>query len=104
MELRQRHPRRQGDLGEASAIQALTELGADLSVPLFHSPDYDLVAEMAGRLLRVQVKTSTCASGKGFRVQVSTSGGTGAGRGWSSGSARSAATYCSCSWPTDGAG
>ena len=52
------HPRRQGDLGEAAAIQWLTWVGAVVSFPLFHSPDYDLIAELEGRLLRVQVKTS----------------------------------------------
>src|SRR2546426_824766 len=57
--LRQTHPRRQGDLGEAAAIAYLTEAGAKVLIPLFHSPDYDLVAEYEQRLLRVQVKTST---------------------------------------------
>lgn len=75
MELRQTNPRRQGDLGEAAAIQALTELGAIVSVPLFHSPDYDLIAEFAGGLARVQVKTSTCRGGSGFSVRLATSGG-----------------------------
>ena len=51
--------RQQGDLGEASAIEWLTRQGATVSAPLGHSPDYDLVAEVEGRLLRVQVKTST---------------------------------------------
>jgi hypothetical protein len=52
--------RQQGDLGEASAIEWLTRMGATVSVPLGHSPDYDLIAEVDGRLVRVQVKTSTC--------------------------------------------
>jgi hypothetical protein len=47
--------RQQGDLGEASAIE---RQGATVSTPLGHSADYDLVAEI-GRLLRVQVKTTT---------------------------------------------
>jgi hypothetical protein len=51
--------RQQGDLGEASAIEWLTRQGAAVSTPLGHSPDYDLIAELDGRLLRVQVKTST---------------------------------------------
>jgi hypothetical protein len=51
--------RQQGDLGEASAIEWLTRQGATVSIPLGHSPDYDLVAELEGSLLRVQVKTST---------------------------------------------
>jgi Holliday junction resolvase-like predicted endonuclease/bifunctional DNA-binding transcriptional regulator/antitoxin component of YhaV-PrlF toxin-antitoxin module len=51
--------RQQGDLGEASAIEWLTRHGATVSAPLGHSPDYDLIAENSGRLIRVQVKTST---------------------------------------------
>src|SRR5215207_9189009 len=51
---------RQGDLGEASAIEWLTRQGATMSIPVGHSPDYDLIAEIDGRPLRVQVKTSTC--------------------------------------------
>lgn len=50
---------RQGDLGEASAIEWLTSKGALVWIPLGHSPDVDLVAEVEGRLLRVQVKTTT---------------------------------------------
>jgi Holliday junction resolvase-like predicted endonuclease len=52
------HPRVQGDLGEASAIQWLTLSGAIVCKPLFHSPEFDLVAEMAGRLVRIEVKTT----------------------------------------------
>jgi PD-(D/E)XK endonuclease len=51
--------RQQGDLGEASAIEWLTRQGATVLIPFGHSPDYDLVAEVDGRLARVQVKTST---------------------------------------------
>ena len=51
--------RQQGDLGEASAIEWFTRLGATVLVPLGHSPDYDLVADLDGQLIRVQVKTST---------------------------------------------
>jgi hypothetical protein len=51
--------RQQGDLGEASAIEWLTSVGATVLLPLGHSPDYDVVADANGRLLRVQVKTSS---------------------------------------------
>jgi hypothetical protein len=51
--------RQQGDLGEASAIEWLTRQGATVSMPLGHSPDYDLIAEIDCSLIRVQVKTST---------------------------------------------
>lgn len=70
------HPRRQGDLGEAVAIEWLTRIGACVAFPLFHSPDYDLIADLAGRIFRVQVKTSTCRQKIGnFVVQLATSGG-----------------------------
>jgi PD-(D/E)XK endonuclease len=51
--------RQQGDLGEASAIEWLTSRGALVLVPFGHSPDFDLVARIEDRLLRIQVKTST---------------------------------------------
>jgi hypothetical protein len=71
------HPRRQGDLGEAAAIEWLTRIGACVAFPLFHSPDYDLIADLGGRLLRVQVKTSRrrCDGTNHYSVQLATSGG-----------------------------
>jgi hypothetical protein len=51
--------RQQGDLGEVSAIEWLTRMGATVLVPIGHSPDFDLVAAANGRLLRVQAKCST---------------------------------------------
>lgn len=71
------HPREQGDLGEAAAIQWLTSIGAVVSFPLFHSPDYDLIADLQGPLLRVQVKTSrrTYERTDNYAVQLATSGG-----------------------------
>lgn len=70
------HARRQGDIGEAAAIHELTRLGAVVSVPLFHSPDYDLVADFGEGLRRVQVKTSTHRTGRSrYAVQLATSGG-----------------------------
>lgn len=51
--------RRQGDLGEASAIEWFTRLGGTVFAPLGHSAHSDLVVELDGHLLRIQVKTST---------------------------------------------
>jgi Holliday junction resolvase-like predicted endonuclease len=78
--------RQQGDLGEASAIEWLTRQGGTVSCPLGHSPDYDLIAELDGRLLRVQVKTSTFRAmtpngHERWSVAVATNGGTRAGPG-----------------------
>jgi hypothetical protein len=72
--------RQQGDLGEASAIEWLTRQGATVSVPMGHSPDYDLIAEVDGRLLRVQVKTcsrreTTKDGSERWPVLICTNGG-----------------------------
>jgi PD-(D/E)XK endonuclease len=72
--------RQQGDLGEASAIEWLTSRGALVLIPFGHSPDYDLVAQIDGRLLRIQVKTTTqiTQTPNGhlrFPVSIATSGG-----------------------------
>lgn len=72
--------RRQGDLGEASAIEWLTRQGATVSVPLGHSPDYDLIAELDRVLVRVQVKTSTAitttpSGHHRYAVNIATKGG-----------------------------
>jgi hypothetical protein len=68
-------PKRQGDLGEADAIATLARLGAEICVPLFSSPDYDLVADFGDGLLRVQVKTSTHYRNGRYEVYVATRGG-----------------------------
>ena len=72
--------RQQGDLGEASAIEWLTRQGLTVSIPFGHSPDYDLIAEGHGRLLRVQAKTSTqlqrtLEGERRWSVAISTNGG-----------------------------
>jgi len=69
------HWRKQGDVGEARAIAWLTEIGATAWVPLFHSPDVDVIAELDGRFHRVQVKTSSAFRNDRYEVQVATHGG-----------------------------
>jgi PD-(D/E)XK endonuclease len=51
------NPRRQGDLGEYSAIDWLSSQGYPVFVPIGHSPDVDLIALIDARAARVQVKT-----------------------------------------------
>jgi PD-(D/E)XK endonuclease len=51
------HPRKQGDIGELSAMEWLASAGAALYLPFGHSPDVDVVADFGGQLVRVQVKT-----------------------------------------------
>ena len=74
------HPRRQGDLGEASALHWLAEAGAAVFVPFGHAPHYDLVADFGDRPLRVQVKTSTVSRNARWEVVLCTRGGN---RSWS---------------------
>ena len=76
---------RQGDLGESSAIEWFTRLGAIVFTPLGCSPDVDLVALHEGNALRVQVKTSaqeaeTSSGSMRYPVALVTSGGN---RSWS---------------------
>jgi len=67
--------KRQGDLGEASAIEWLTRAGAHVFAPVFSSPDCDLIAHWGDRLERVQVKTSIAWCRGRFQVALRTSGG-----------------------------
>jgi hypothetical protein len=68
-------PRRQGDLGELSAIEWLGAQGYGVWVPIGHSPDCDLIAEGQERLLRVQVKTTTRYRHRRWEVMLCTRGG-----------------------------
>jgi PD-(D/E)XK endonuclease len=68
----------QGDLGEYSAMEWLARKGALVWIPVGHSPDVDLIADLGDRLLRVQVKTSTYKSpqvGDRWQISIATSGG-----------------------------
>ena len=54
----------------------IAEQGGSVYLPLGHSPDVDLVADLGGELVRVQVKTSRHRTPAGrFAVQLATSGG-----------------------------
>jgi PD-(D/E)XK nuclease superfamily protein/antidote-toxin recognition MazE-like antitoxin len=68
-------PREQGDVGELSAMEWLASQGACIYIPLGHSPDVDLIAAFGDRLLRIQVKTSTCHRRERWAVVISTRGG-----------------------------
>jgi hypothetical protein len=62
-------------MGELSAMQWLAERGAHVYVPLGHSPDVDIVADIRGQLIRVEVKTSTYWKKNRWGVLISTRGG-----------------------------
>jgi hypothetical protein len=68
-------PREQGDFGERAALYWLVAQGAQVSIPFGHSPHYDLVADLGGQLLRVQVKTCACRQNERWCVTVCTRGG-----------------------------
>jgi hypothetical protein len=68
-------PRRQGDLGELSAMEWLGSRGHAIYLPVGHSPDCDLIAERDGSLLRVQVKTTRRYHNRRWNVMVCTRGG-----------------------------
>jgi hypothetical protein len=70
-----RNPRRQGDLGEFSAIEWLWSKGYPVWYPLGHSPDVDLVTRIDGHLVGVQVKTSTLPYKRGWALTICTRGG-----------------------------
>lgn len=70
----------QGDIGEFSAMEWLASKGAVVWIPLGHSPDVDLMAELDDRLIRIQVKTSTLCrptpeGDDRWDVAIATSGG-----------------------------
>jgi hypothetical protein len=69
------HWRRQGDLGELSAMEWFASKGALVCVPLGHSPDFDFVAVQDERLLRVQVKTCVAFRNNRWPVAICTRGG-----------------------------
>jgi hypothetical protein len=69
-------PREQGDLGEFSAMEWLASEGAQIYLPLGHSPDVDLLADFGDRILRIEVKSSSCRRGDGrWKATIATRGG-----------------------------
>jgi hypothetical protein len=69
------HWRRQGDLGELSAMEWFAFKGALVCFPIGHSPDWDFVAQLEGRLLRIQVKSRIAFYKRRWHVTVCTRGG-----------------------------
>jgi hypothetical protein len=62
-------------MGELSAMEWLASKGAHIYVPVGHSPDIDLVAEIDGVVMRIEVKTTTHRRGHRWDVLISTRGG-----------------------------
>jgi PD-(D/E)XK endonuclease len=69
-------PRQPGDIGELSAMEWLASKGADIYLPVGHSPNIDVIAMIDGHILRIEVKTSTCRKHGGrWQVMIATHGG-----------------------------
>ncbi len=67
---------KQGDIGEARAIYEYTKLGYGVSRTLFDSMKYDIIIDVDGKLLKVQVKTTKFKSKYGiYKVGLRTCGG-----------------------------
>ena len=63
-------------MGELSAMEWLASKGAHIYVPVGHSPDVDIVAEIERTVFRVEVKTATNTKRTGhWNVHLSTKGG-----------------------------
>jgi PD-(D/E)XK nuclease superfamily protein len=75
MYVRLMNTREQGDRGEMSAADWFVSQGVSIALPFGHSPDWDLAAELAGHLVRVQVKTSNCFHKSRWVVAICTRGG-----------------------------
>ena len=73
-------PREQGNLGEYSAVEWFMSKGMGVAVPIGHSPDWDLMAEIDGRAAKVQVKTTGRLNNGRWGVAICTRGGN---RSWS---------------------
>jgi hypothetical protein len=68
-------PREQGDFGELQAMCWLASQGAHIAVPVGNNRHWDLIAELDGRVLRVQVKSSRCRQRGRWSVTLATRGG-----------------------------
>jgi Holliday junction resolvase-like predicted endonuclease len=68
-------PRRQGDLGELSAMEWFGSRGYAVFYPIGHSPDCDLIVDEGETLQRVQVKTTTQWRNRRWEVVLCTRGG-----------------------------
>ena len=78
MTIRRKNPKKQGLIGLGDAVAWFTANGYEVSLPLNDSQKYDLVVEDPddGRLVKVQVKTTTALSEYGsYLVDMATNGG-----------------------------
>ena len=69
------NPRRQGDLGELSAMEWLVQQGYKVWLPVGHSRDVDVIATRDEEVVRVQVKTCAAREKGRWAVSICTRGG-----------------------------
>jgi hypothetical protein len=65
----------QGDQGEIAAIAWLAANTRMVALPLGNASDYDVLAEIDGKIARVQVKTTRCFRNDRWVVTLATRGG-----------------------------
>jgi PD-(D/E)XK endonuclease len=75
--------------------------GAIVCFPIGHSPDWDFIAELDGRLVRVQVKTCIAFRNRRWTVTVCTRGGN---QSWNGIVKRFQAESCDCLFAVVGDG
>lgn len=75
-----KNSKQRGDVGVSVAIMYFQMKGIPVLIPFGDSQRYDLVVDIDGRLLRVQVKTSTFQRRGSFEVAVKTCGGNRSGQ------------------------
>lgn len=77
-----RNSKKQGDIGLVAAIYWFESNGYPVLLPLTDSQDYDLAADMDGKLCKVQVKTTYYRNRHGnYEVNLRVSGGNRSGTG-----------------------
>jgi hypothetical protein len=67
--------KKQGDIGLGVAIAYFVKLGHTVSIPLTDGQEYDLIADICGKLHRVQVKTTSYKIKNTFSVSLTIKGG-----------------------------
>ena len=68
-----RDTKRRGEIGEAAFLAKAASLGFGVAKPWGDSERYDLIVDVAGRLLKVQVKSAHCVCaqpGGGYHIRA----------------------------------
>ena len=63
--------KQKGNLTELQCITAFYELGYSVSIPYGENSRYDLIADIEGKLIKIQVKTSSIKNGNAEAIEFS---------------------------------